>query len=137
MSHKLSELLYCAYSIKLAADNVVKCLWCKAHLHATCAKISEELCILIGNTTNDIVFLCSPCLQALPIAFKYYDGISNFDPRVSNIKKLFSEKHSSNDQLNTMSKEVQKFSDQHKELSHQISDLTSRVNQIVTFNNKV
>jgi len=83
----------------------------------TCAKISEELCILIGNTTNHTVFLCSPCLQAIPIAFKYYDVFSNFDSRVSNIEKLFIEKQSSNDQLNTISKEAQKFSDQHKELS--------------------
>ena len=109
-------------------------MWCEARLHASCAKLSEELCILVGNAHNHIVFLCTPCLQALPTAFKYYDGFSNFDTRVSAIEKMFNETQNPGNQ---MCKEFQQFSMQHQDLSKQISDLTSRVNQLVTFNNKI
>ena len=132
--HKEEDCVVC---YKPATDNVLECVWCEARLHASCAKLSEELCTIIGNITNHIVFLCSPCLQALPIAFKYYDGFSNFDSRVSSIEKLLNESQSSDNQLNTVSKEVQQFSKHHQDLSNQISDLTSRVNQLVTFNNKI
>jgi len=127
----------CVICTKPATENVLECTWCEARLHAACAKLSEELCILVGNATKHIVFLCSPCLQALPIAFKYYDGFSNFDSRISNIEKLLSEEQSFDNQLDTVSKDVQQFSNQYKELSNQIHDLTSRVNQLVTFNNKL
>ena len=108
---------------KSAKDNVMECMWCEARLHATCAKISEELCIFIGNTTNHVVFLCSPCYQTLPIAFKYYDGFSNIDSRITNIEKLFNEKQSAGSQIST---DTQQFANQHKEISNRISDLTSR-----------
>jgi len=72
---------------KLVTDNVLECIWCKACLQASCAMLSEEVCILVGNVCSHIVFLCTPCLWALPTAFKYYDGFSNFDTRVSPIKK--------------------------------------------------
>lgn len=122
----------CVICCKPATENVMECMWCEARLHATCAKISDDLCILIGNNTNHIVFLCSPCFEALPTAFHFYDGFSDLDSRVSNIEELL-EKQSSDDQ----SEEVQQFTSQHKELSNQISDLTSRINQVVTFNNKL
>ena len=106
---------------KPAKDNVMECMWCEARLHGTCAKISEELCILIGNTTNHDV-LCSPCYQTLPIVFNCYDGFSNIDSRVTNIEKLFNEKQTAGSQI---SMDTQRFVSQHKELSNQISDLTS------------
>ena len=50
---------------------------------------------------------------------------------------MFNERQSTDNQINTVCKEVQHFSKQHQDLSKQISDLTSRVNQLVTFNNRI
>jgi len=51
----------CIVCYKLATDNVLECVWYKASLHVSCAKLSEELCILVGNAHSHIVFLCTPC----------------------------------------------------------------------------
>lgn len=69
----------------------MECIWCEARLHASCIKMSEEQCILIGNASNNIVFFCSPCLQALPVAFQSYEGFSLVDERISTIEKSISE----------------------------------------------
>jgi len=51
--HKDEECIICC---KPATDNVMECVWCESRLHAACAKLSEEQCILIGNASNNIVY---------------------------------------------------------------------------------
>ena len=85
----------CALCCNPATDSVIECLWCEARLHAKCAKLSEEQCILIGNATRNVVFFCTPCLEALPEAFKSYDGFSLVDSRVSTIEKSISDMQTS------------------------------------------
>jgi len=78
-----------------ATENVMECVWCEARLHAKCAKISDEQCILIGNASRNVVFLCTSCLEVLPEAFRSYDIYSLVDSRVSSVEKAISEAHTS------------------------------------------
>ena len=73
----------------------MECVWCEARLHAKCAKLSDEQCILIGNASRNIVFFCTSCLEVLPGAFKSYDIYSLVDSRVSNVEKSITDVHSS------------------------------------------
>jgi len=70
-----------------ATDNVMECVWCKARVHAKCAKLSEEQCILIGNASRNVVFFCTPCLEALPEALRSFDGFTIVDSRYSTVEK--------------------------------------------------
>ena len=85
--HKDEDCLVC---LNPATDSVMECVWCEARLHAKCAKLSEEQCILIGNASRNIVFFCTPCLEALPEALKSFDGFTVVDSRVSTIEKAIS-----------------------------------------------
>ena len=74
---KEEECLICA---KPAADNILECVWCERHQHASCSKLSNEQCKVIANlTSSNIVFLCSSCIQVFPVALKYYDSRSVID----------------------------------------------------------
>jgi len=85
--HKDEDCLVCCNP---ATDNVMEYVWCEARLHAKCAKLSEEQCILIGNASRYVVFFCTPCSEALPEALKLFDSFTLMDSRVCNIEKAIS-----------------------------------------------
>ena len=78
-----------------ATENVLECVWCEARLHAKCAKLSDEQCILIGNASRNVVFFCTNCLEVLPEAFRSYDICSLVDSRVSSVEKSICDAHDS------------------------------------------
>ena len=90
--HKDEDCIICC---KPATDNVMECVWCDARLHASCIKLSEEQCVLIGNASSNVLFFCTPCLQALPVAFQSYEGFLMVDARISTIEKSISESQTS------------------------------------------
>lgn len=90
--HKEEDCIVCDSP---ATENVMECVWCEARLHAKCAKLSDEQCILIGNASRNIVFFCTSCLEILPEAFKSYNIYSLVDSRVSNVEKSINDVHSS------------------------------------------
>ena len=88
--HKDEDCIVCNTS---ATECVMECVWCEARLHAKCAKISDEQCILIGNASRNVVFFCSECLEALPTAFRSYDLCSFVDSGNSSIEKAIKDAH--------------------------------------------
>lgn len=119
--HKDEECIICC---KPATDNIMECVWCESRLHAACAKLSEEQCILIGNASNNIVFFCTSCFQALPVAFQSYEGFSLVDARISVIEKSINELQTSAVQgLNTELKSLQKIT---SNLATKIKDLCTQ-----------
>ena len=88
--HKDDECIVCNTP---ATECVMECIWCEARLHAKCAKLSDEQCILIGNASRNVVFFCSDCLEVLPTAFKSYDICSFVDAGNSSIEKAIKDAH--------------------------------------------
>jgi len=120
--HKDEDCLVCCNP---ATGNVMKCVWCEARLHTKCAKLSEEQCILIGNASRNVVFFCTPCLEALPEALKSFDDFTLVDSRVSTIVKAIS-----NMQISTL----QGFKVELTTLQSITSDLATKVKDVCTQN---
>ena len=120
-----------------ANDDVLECTWCEGRLHGKCVKLSKEQCIILGNTIRNVVFFCTPCLETLPTALKFHDGLSSMNSRVTSIENSINETQHTENHLSTVSEEVKQFSKQHHEVVSQMSDLTARINQLVSHNNKI
>lgn len=119
--HKDEECIICC---KPATDNIMECVWCEARLHAGCAKLSEEQCILIGNASSNIVFFCTPCLQALPMTFQSYEGFSLVDSRISGVEKSISELQTS--ALQSLNAELKSLQTITSNLATKIKDLCTQ-----------
>ena len=109
--------------------NELECVWCDGRVHTKCAKISEELSIMLGNASN-CMFFCDTCLHTLPIALKFYNDLSPLDARIT-VQKSITEMQSTANQLSTVNNKVHRFSKQHQEVANQISNLTERIKQLV------
>ena len=69
-----------------ATKDVLECIWCEGCQHRGCTKISADVCNALSSVIDNIVFFCSPCLQILPVALKYYDTQSYVDPNFTRIE---------------------------------------------------
>ena len=82
----------CIVCAKEATGDVFECLWCEAIQYASCSCLSTEQCNAITNMANvNIVFFCTSCLRALPIALKQYENQSHIvnytEPRINSHQK--------------------------------------------------
>ena len=127
----------CVICCEPATEDVLECNWCEGRLHAGCVKLSKEQCTVLCDTIRNVVFFCSPCLEMLPVALKYYDGLSIVDSRVTTIERSIKE-------ISTVNKEVLQFSKQHQEVANKINELSvstaalsAKVNTLIQDQSKI
>ena len=46
----------CVVCFKPASEDILECVWCEGHQHRNCANISAEVCNVLSNVVNNIVF---------------------------------------------------------------------------------
>ena len=81
----------CLICCESASENVLECIWCEGRQHAQCSKISKEQCKALSEVSNNIVFFCDTCLQALHTALKYYDNQAYVESKITTIEKSVTE----------------------------------------------
>ena len=93
------------------------------------------MCVMLYPTLLAIlyVYFCSPCLQLLPVALKYYDAQTHVDSSVARIENSLLEIQKSEKKLSDL---VNKFEtqlhDHHKSVGNMFTDHVSSVDARVT-----
>jgi len=116
----------CVACSEVATSDVFECSWCEGIQHASCTKLSKEQCNAIKDITSpNIVFFCTTCVRALPIALKQFDNhahiVSSTESQINNHEKAI----------------LTAINRVHEETSHRILDLTAKVSSVSALNNQL
>ena len=116
----------CLVCAEAATSDVFECSWCEGIQHASCSNLSNEQCNVITNITSpNIVFFCTNCLKALPIAFKQFGNqthtVSNTESQINNHEKTI----------------LTAINRAHEETSYKILDLTAKVSSVSALNSEL
>ena len=111
---------------KAANSDVFECSWCEGIQHTSCNNLSNEQCNAITNISSpNIVFFCTTCLRALPIALQQFDNqthiVSNTESQINNHEKTI----------------LTAINRVHDKTSHKILDLTSKVSSMFALNSQL
>ena len=117
----------CVVCAKPATEDVLECVWCEGRQHRDCAKISVDVCNVLSSVVSNVVFFCTPCLQLLPVALKYYDCQSYIDSKVATIDKSLSEIQLSEKRLCELVNKVEThLAEHHKSMDTMFADHVSK-----------
>ena len=76
------------------------------------------MCNALSSVIDNILFFCSPCLQILPVALKYFDAQSYVDSNISRIENSLLEIQKSEAKISDLVKKFEaQLKDHHKLLN--------------------
>jgi len=105
----------CLICSEPATDDILECVWCEERQHARCSKLSSDECSVIAKLqVPNILFFCSSCIQAIPVAMHCYDSQSFLDSKVSTLEKSLSEIQKTESKLCEIVKNVESQLEKHQ-----------------------
>ena len=107
----------CVSCKKSARDDAIQCEMCGDWEHKQCAKVSDELYVVLDKVPDNVKFFCTPCSSVVPRVLKFYNDMNDCT-KVVNEKISFLENKLSQG-LTNISKQ---FSEQLKIIESKLAD---------------
>jgi len=131
---KETDCLVC--SKPTAKADVFECNWCEGLQHAECTNISKDQCEALSEVTSNVVFFCKTCLEALPVALKYFDNQALVESKITAVEKSVTEVQCSECKLHEAVHKVEaQFDHFQKSVESLLKEHKTTLTEITTVNN--
>ena len=114
----------CVSCKKSARDDAIQCEMCGCWEHKQCAKVSDELYVLLDKVPDNVKFFCTPCSSLVPRVLKFYNDMSDctkvVDEKISYLENKLSQG------LTNITKQ---FSEQLKTIESKLADAPMAMDQ--------